>query len=111
MATGLAPLVSWQNDEAARSGEFELAYQVRVTIDCIRFAVKATEQSVKEPNGVRQANLRQEANLQPLDALDRLQSAERRFQIRFRFHSSNATFGIGHKAPWPVEERIRGAGS
>jgi hypothetical protein len=111
MATGLAPLVSWRNDEATRPGEFELAYQVRVAIDCIRFAVKATEQSVEEPNEIRQASLRQEANLQLLDALDRLQSAERRFQLKFRFHSSNATFGIGHKASWPVEERIREAGS
>jgi hypothetical protein len=111
IATGLAPLVSWQNDEATRPGEFELAYQVRVAIDCIRFAVKATEQSVEEPNEIRQASLRQEANLQLLDALDRLQSAERRFQRTFRFHSSNATFGIGHEVPWPVEERIREASS
>jgi hypothetical protein len=111
MATGLAPLVSWQNDEATRPGEFEFAYQVRVAIDCIRFAVKATEQSVEEPNEVRQASLQQEANLQLLDALDRLQSAERSFQVRFRLRSSNATFGIGHEVPWPVEERIREAGS
>ena len=111
MATGLAPLVSWQNDEATRPGEFELAYQVRVAIDCIRFAIKATEQSVDEPNEIRQASLRQEANLQLVDALDRLQSAERRFQVRVRFHSSTATFEIGHDVPWPVEERIREAGS
>ncbi len=111
ISTGLAPLVSWQNDEATMPGEFELAYQVRVAIDCIRFAVKATEQSVEEPNEIRQASLRQEANFQLIDALDRLQSAERRFQARFRFHSSNATFGTGHEFPWPVEERIREAGS
>jgi hypothetical protein len=111
MATGLAPLVSWQNDEATRPGEFELAYQVRVAIDCIRFAIKATEQSIEEPNEVREASLRQEANLQLLDALDRLQSAERRFQGRFRFRSSDADFGIGHDVPWPVEERIREAGA
>ena len=111
MATGLAPLVSWQNDEATRPGEFELAYQVRVAIDCIRFAIKATEQSVEEPNEIRQASLRQEANFQLIDALDRLQSAERRFQGRFRFHSSDATFGIGHEVPWPVEEWIRESGS
>lgn len=102
--TGLSPLVSRQNDKATRPGEFELAYQVRVAIDCIRFAVKVTEQSVEEPNQVRQASLRQEANIQLLDALDRLQSAERRFQVRFRLHSSNATFGVGQEVPWPVEE-------
>ena len=50
MATGLAPLVSWQNDEATRPGGFELAYQVRVAIDCIRFSIKVTEQSGEEPN-------------------------------------------------------------
>ena len=111
MATGLAPLVSWQNDEATRPGEFELAYQVRVAIDCIRFAIKATGQSVEEPNEIRQSSLRQEANFQLIDALDRLQSAERRFQVRFRFHSSDATFGIGHEVPRSVEERIRESGS
>ena len=111
LVTGLAPLVSWQNDEAKRTGEFELAYQVRVAIDCIRFAIKATGQSVEEPNEIRQATLRQEASFQLIDALDRLQSAERRFQGRFRFDSSDATFGIGHEVPWPVEERTREAGS
>lgn len=94
ISTGLAPLVSGQNDEATMPGEFELAYQVRVAIDCIRFAIEATEQSVEEPNEIRQASLRQEADFQLIDALDRLQSAERRFQVRFRFHSSNATFGM-----------------
>jgi hypothetical protein len=102
---------SLQNGEETRPAEFELAYQVRVAMDCIRFAIRATEQSVEEPNQVREASLRQEANLQLLDALDRLQSAERRFQGRFRFHSSDAAFGIGSEVPWPVEERIREAGS
>jgi len=69
MATGLTPLVSWQNDHATTPGEFELAYQVRVAIDCIRFAIKATEQSIEEPNEGCEASLRQEANLQLLDAL------------------------------------------
>jgi len=45
MATGLAPLVSWQNDEATRPGEFELAYQVRVAIDCIRFDLQSRRES------------------------------------------------------------------
>ena len=54
MATGLAsPFVSRQNDEPTPPGGFELAYQVRVAIDCIRFAVKATKQSVEEPNEIR----------------------------------------------------------
>ena len=59
-------------------GEFEMAYQARVAIDRIRFAIKATE-STKE----RTEQLR-EAGLQLLDALDRLEAAERRFQDRWR---------------------------
>jgi hypothetical protein len=97
---------SLQNGEETRPTEFELAYQVRVAMDCIRFAIRATEQSVEEPNEIREASLRQEANLQLLDALNRLQSAERRFQVRFRFHSSNATFGTEQEVRSPVEDRI-----
>lgn len=90
--TGLSPLVSQHNDKATRPGEFELAYQVRVAIDCIRFAVKATEQSAEEPNEVRQVSLRQEANFQLLDALDRLKSAEMNFQRTFRTSSSTDSY-------------------
>jgi urease accessory protein UreF len=61
-------------------GEFEMAYQARVAIDRIRFAIKATE-STKE----RTEQLR-EAGMQLLDALDRLEVAERRFQDRWRRH-------------------------
>ena len=58
--------------------EFELAYHAPTACDRIRFAIKSTEQCV-----VDSAELR-EANLQLLDALDRLESAERHFQDRFR---------------------------
>jgi hypothetical protein len=58
--------------------EFELAYQARVAIDRIRFAIKATDQFAHHPQQL------QEAGLQLLDALDRLESADRHFQIRFR---------------------------
>jgi hypothetical protein len=57
--------------------EFEMAYQVRIAMDRIRFAIKATEAPTE------QAQLR-EAGLQLLDALDRLQAAELRFQKRWR---------------------------
>ena len=57
--------------------EFELAYQARVAIDRIRFAIKATE-SRSQPEQLR------EAGMQLLDALDRLDTAERRFQNRWR---------------------------
>src|ERR1700753_4358895 len=58
--------------------EFEMAYQARVAIDRIKFAIKHTEQF--EPR----ADMMREAGLQLLDALERLESVERRFQQRSR---------------------------
>ena len=58
--------------------EFEMAYQGRVAIERIRFAIKHIEQSTNGSVYMR------EANLQPLDALDRLESLDRRFQTRSR---------------------------
>jgi len=63
--------------------EFEMAYQIRVVIDRIRFVIKATDQFAHHPRQV------QEAGLQLLDALDRLESAERGFQRRFRPESES----------------------
>lgn len=54
--------------------EFEMAYQARIAIDRIKLAVKHAEQ----PDQSR------EVGLLLLDALDRLQSVERRFQLRSR---------------------------
>jgi hypothetical protein len=58
--------------------EFEMAYQARVAIDRIRFAIKHTEQFCPRSDALR------EAGLQLLDALDRLQEVDRRFQRRSR---------------------------
>jgi hypothetical protein len=58
--------------------EFEMAYEARVAIDRIRFAIKHTEQF-----GPRSDQMR-EAGLQLLDALQRLEKVERRFQARSR---------------------------
>jgi hypothetical protein len=58
--------------------DFEMAYQVRVAIDRIKFAIKHTEQFASRTDEMR------EAGLQLLDALERLQSADRNFQKRFR---------------------------
>jgi hypothetical protein len=58
--------------------EFELAYQARVAMDRIRFAIKHTEQFAPHTDQM------QEAGLQLLDALQRLETAERRFQQRSR---------------------------
>jgi len=58
--------------------EFEMAYQARVAIDRIKFAIKHTEQFAPHTDPVR------EAGLQLLDALERLEAVDRRFQQRSR---------------------------
>ena len=58
--------------------EFEMAYQVRVAIDRIKFAIKHADQFGKPCDAMR------EAGMQLLDALQRLESLDRRFQGRSR---------------------------
>ena len=58
--------------------EFEMAYQIRVAIDRIRFAINHLEHFGPPTTFIR------DANLQLLDALNRLVSAERNFQKQFR---------------------------
>ena len=66
--------------------EFEMAYQARVAIDRIKFAIKHTERFAEPCIHVR------EAGLQLLDALERLESLDRRFQTRSRVATDrNAT--------------------
>jgi len=68
--------------------DFEMAYQVRVAIDRIRFAIKHIERfSLDSGPG-------QETGFQLVDALDRLEGADRHFQLRF--HSGH-TRSIGDK--------------
>ena len=69
-----------QADKLSRPSavEFEIAYQVRVAIDRIRFAIKHAEQFGKPCEATR------EAGMQLLDALQRLESLDRRFQARSR---------------------------
>jgi len=73
--------------------EFEMAYQARVAIDRIRFAIKHTEQFVRSTDQTR------EAGLQLLDALERLETVDRRFQERSR---SGLGWGCGETAGTPV---------
>jgi len=68
--------------------EFEMAYQVRIAIERIRFAIKHAEQFSKPSSQM------QEASLQLLDALGRLEAVDRRFQIRSRIFQEN-----GHCRP------------
>ncbi len=56
--------------------EFEMAYQARVVIDRIRFAIRHMEQFTKSCAESR------EAGLELLDALERLQAMDRQFQAR-----------------------------
>jgi hypothetical protein len=58
--------------------EFEMAYQVRVAIDRIKFAIRHTEHFSAPCAPMR------EVGLQLLEALERLEALDRRFQIRSR---------------------------
>ena len=58
--------------------EFEMAYQARVAIDRIKFAIRHAEQFAQPCVHMR------EAGMQLLDALERLESLDRRFQMRSR---------------------------
>jgi hypothetical protein len=69
--------------------EFEMAYQVRVAIDRIRFAIKHTEQFCPASEQVR------DAGLQLLDALERLENVERRLQEHSRRFSRIQRAGTG----------------
>jgi len=63
--------------------EFEMAYQARVAIDRIKFAIKHAEQFTMPCDTMR------EAGLQLLDALERLEGLDRRFQARSRMAPSS----------------------
>jgi hypothetical protein len=66
-------------DDAAHlrpsAGEYELAYHAHVAIDRIRFAIRHVEQFGKPCDQMR------DTNLQLLDALEGLETAELRFQV------------------------------
>ena len=80
--------------------EFEMAYQARVAIDRIRFAVKHAEQFSKPCDQMR------EASMQLLEALERLEYLDRRFQARSRIKPESRTFnGDG-----PPQDGINGQG-
>ena len=63
--------------------EFEMAYQARVAIDRIKFAIRHAEQFAKPCDAMR------EAGMQLLDALQRLEALDRRFQTRSRIATSH----------------------
>lgn len=63
--------------------EFEMAYQARVASDRIRFAIRHAEQFARPSDTMR------EACLELLDALQRLEALDRRFQVRSRLASGH----------------------
>lgn len=72
--------------------EFEMAYQTRVAIDRIKFAIKHVEQFIVPCVQMR------DATLQLLDALNRLETLDRRFQMRSRIiaEANGSTEGPGN---------------
>ena len=58
--------------------EFEMAYQARVAMDRIKFAIRHAEQFASACKMMR------EVGLELLDALERLEALDRRFQVRSR---------------------------
>jgi hypothetical protein len=77
-ARELLTLIETQVARRPSPVEYEMAYQVRVAIDRIQFAIRHIEQVGPLPNQNR------DASLQLLDALDRLTGAELKFQNHFR---------------------------
>lgn len=75
------------------AADFETAYHVRVAIDRIRFAIKHTEQFASPRLCVCGANL------QLLDALELLESLDRRFQLRSRTVADRNGNGAGNRGP------------
>jgi len=74
----IVELIESQANSRPAPIEFEMAYQARVAMDRIKFAIKHAEQFSKPCAQMR------EASLQLLEALDRLECLDRRFQARSR---------------------------
>jgi hypothetical protein len=74
--------------------EFELAYQARTAIDRIRFAIKQTEQFRPQSGQTR------EVCIQLLEALQRLEGVERRFQTR------SVRAGVSVYAETPPSDKV-----
>jgi hypothetical protein len=76
---------------------FEFAYQGKIAMDRIKFAIKSVERFANHPGPAL------EANLQLLEALERLQSAERRFQDAWRRHRNGGS-GESHSSSISANE-------
>jgi hypothetical protein len=78
LAEEIFALIEARLDSKPTPMEFEMAYQPRLAIDRIRFAIKHTEQFGPHTDHMR------DAGFQLLDALQRLEAVDRRFQARCR---------------------------
>ena len=67
--------------------EFEMAYQARVALERIRFAIKHIEQFAPSTDQMR------DVGFQLLDALQRFEAIDRRFQVRSRLTSGTEAGG------------------
>jgi hypothetical protein len=76
---------------------FEFAYQARLAVERIRFAIRQTDQlAANQP-------VLQDVGMELLDALDRLETADRHFQESFRmgFCRSKALDSTNGRGEWP----------
>ena len=80
--------------------EFEMAYQARVAMDRIRFAIKHTEQF--GPN----TDQMWEVGIQLPEALQRLEVVDRRFQVRSQ-DGSGSQGATADRAPKPINEQAK----
>ena len=77
--------------------EFEMAYQARVVIDRVKFAIRHAEQFVKPCDAMR------EVGMELLDALERLEALDRRFQARSRMFTARMNGGGEAANSWTTE--------
>lgn len=78
--------------------EFEMAYHARIASDRIRFAIKHVERFGPHTDQMR------EAGVQLLDALQRLETVDRRFQARSRVDSRHRRPSV-ERSPGPMNGR------
>ena len=78
LAEEIFALIEARSEARPTPMEFEMAYQARVAMDRIRLAIKYAEQFAPRTDQMR------EVGFQLLDALQRLETVDRRFQVRSR---------------------------
>ena len=81
LAEEICELMEARSQNRPTPMDFEMAYQARIAIDHIRFAIRHTEQFARGTDPMR------DVGFQLLDALQRLEAVDRRFQVRSRLSS------------------------